>query len=522
MVNMIKSLFEGMTSRVIQDMFPHLTEAIVKKLGANSDLISNDALNKKWEMLTLVKIGTKSFFSYFFPRPKYTCYDLKLSDIVDENICLDYNKEILVKDFKNFSLDSVSVEAGGDVVGAQGSVSGNNEESSSPATLMSEGISQRDLAELIMRQQEVKLKAGVEDKFKLMEGEKLAFVKQKVYNTSCVKFKTKTSTSWSFAATFYSFIPGCSEIEKTEVTTFTVPENKVFAFALKEITIDGGYLGPGSAHPFLGPKPCVKEALPCISTVVDELQLAWFYRQAPPLPLLRHDLLLRAAPSHQKHLQLLCCRNILHLTLNLLEEPSHTEVRTADSVWAEDINFRGKVLEPLAGLSESARRELLIKLAELLEDREVLALLGETLDRVGSGEYQRPQCEAVAAFVDLLDVSKVSRDLTEAVQLLVSALEALPDSAAALLAKTGPETLTCISSMIKALKDGQARLPEAPPLPLQEKGELRWVAQFIISANDLEALKKTWAYPHFSPEGLLELLYVSVEGLGRMQSTGKS
>ncbi|KAM4719277.1 uncharacterized protein FYW61_015117 [Anableps anableps] len=451
-----------------KDMFPHLTEAIVKKLGANSDLISNDALNKKWEMLTLVKIGTKSFFSYFFPRPKYTCYDLKLSDIVDENICLDYNKEILVKDFKNFSLDSVSVEAGGDVVGAQGSVSGNNEESSSPATLMSEGISQRDLAKLIMRPNKIKVKERTE-LITLKKGEKLAFVKQRVYNTCPVEFKSKTSTSWSVVAKISKFIPGCSESVTNEVTSFTIPENnQTFAFALKEITIEDGFL--------------------------------------------------EIRPEYTS--QVLCFR----FSENIKESEEHPQMEHLKMFPCifDVIKDKGKVLEPLAGLSESTRRELLRKLADILEDLEALAQLEDTLDRVGYGEHERPQSEAVASFMDLLDVSKVSRDQTEALHLLVGALQALPDSAAALLAKTGPETLTCISSMIKALKDGQARLPEAPPLPLQEKGELRWVAQFIISANDLEALKKTWAYPHFSPEGLLELLYVSVEGLGRMQSTGKS
>lgn len=60
-----------------------------------------------------------------------------------------------MEDFKNFSLDNVCIEAGGDVVGGQGKASGKNEESSSSATLMSEGIMQQDLAELIMRPQEM-------------------------------------------------------------------------------------------------------------------------------------------------------------------------------------------------------------------------------------------------------------------------------------------------------------------------------------------------------------------------------
>ncbi|MEQ2253697.1 hypothetical protein ILYODFUR_035069, partial [Ilyodon furcidens] len=181
------------------------------------------------------------------------------------------------------------------------------------------------------------------------------------------------------------------------------------------------------------------------------------------------------------------------------------------------IKNRGKVLEPLGDLCGSTRRDLLKKLSEILEDRDALALLEDTLDHCSDAEYQRPKSEAVASFVDLLNHSKVSRDVTEAVHLLVCALEALPDNTAALLAKTGPETLNCIMHMITSLKDGQAQLPESPPLPLQEKGELHWVAKFIIAANDLEGLKKTWEGPRFSPEGLLELLYISVQGLNMMQ-----
>ncbi|MED6246410.1 hypothetical protein ATANTOWER_017445 [Ataeniobius toweri] len=179
----------------------------------------------------------------------------------------------------------------------------------------------------------------------------------------------------------------------------------------------------------------------------------------------------------------------------------------------DDITVKGKVLEPLADLCGSTRRDLLKSLREILEDRDALALLGETLDRVIHGEYERPQTEVVASFMDQLDVSKVSKHLIEAVDLLISALDALPDNVAALLAKCGPETLNCISNMITSLKDGQVQLPESPLLPLQEKEELHWVAKFIISANDLEGLKKTGGCPHFSPEGLLELLYISVVGL---------
>ncbi|MEQ2268291.1 hypothetical protein XENORESO_019313, partial [Xenotaenia resolanae] len=89
----------------------------------------------------------------------------------------------------------------------------------------------------------------------------------------------------------------------------------------------------------------------------------------------------------------------------------------------DDITVKGKVLEPLADLCGSTRRDLLKSLREILEDRDALALLGETLDRVTHGEYERPQTEVVASFMDQLDVSKVSKHLIEAVDLLISALD---------------------------------------------------------------------------------------------------
>ncbi|XP_035995802.1 uncharacterized protein LOC110368488 [Fundulus heteroclitus] len=184
------------------------------------------------------------------------------------------------------------------------------------------------------------------------------------------------------------------------------------------------------------------------------------------------------------------------------------------------IKREAKVLEALADVPGSARMDLLRKFWRLMmeSEREPLAVLDDALYEYRHGKRQRPQSEAVASFLDVLDVSKASSDSTKAVHVLVCALHELPDNTAALLAKSGSETLNCILQMVDGVQDGQARLPESPPLPLQEEGELHWVAKFLIAANDLEHLKKKWGDMEISPEGLVELLYTSVDGLSRMQA----
>ncbi|KAK5623545.1 hypothetical protein CRENBAI_012576 [Crenichthys baileyi] len=319
-------------------------------------------------------------------------------DIVEENIRLESSKEVLVADFNSFSLGNVSVGAGGDAVGAQGKASGKNEDSTSPATLMSEGIRQQDLTDLILRPTKIKVKPGTEKKLKLAKGEKLAFVQQRVYNTNSVKFESKTSTSWSIGAKFWSFIPGCSESEKTKVTTFTVPENKVFGFALKEFVIKDGFLDIDAVVKMQG-----------FSATISRIQIQ---QSASHLDL--HPSTINAknySTEDQKSSE----TSEVHVCVNVL--------RNFSSILVDEIKSRGKVLEPLGDLCGSTRRDLLKKLSEILEDRDALALLEDTLDHCSDAEYQRPKSKAVASFMDLLNHSKVSRDVTEAVHLLVCALE---------------------------------------------------------------------------------------------------
>ncbi|KAM4561564.1 uncharacterized protein V3H82_015547 [Fundulus diaphanus] len=96
-----------------------------------------------------------------------------------------------------------------------------------------------------------------------------------------------------------------------------------------------------------------------------------------------------------------------------------------------------------------ARSDLLPKLSEFLEDRVALDLLADALDQITDGGSQHPSHGPVASFLDLVDVSTASKDLLEALYLLVCALAALPEEVPPALAKCGLETLDCVMRIVR-------------------------------------------------------------------------
>ncbi|XP_035995796.1 uncharacterized protein LOC118563878 [Fundulus heteroclitus] len=310
-------------------------------------------------------------------------------------------------------------------------------DASSKVSLMSDHFRFHDLEKLTFRS--IKLEQKVLDVLQLKDGEKLAFVKQRVFNTGPVHVFREASRSGSTGAKVLNLVSAGVKGGKAEKSKFTVPENKTFAFALKKLMVQDGVLGFSSE----------------------------------------------------------------------ISYKAGSGVIASEAVLIEGLQRNQAVLKPLAG-----QTDLLRGLVEVLEDRDALTLLEDTLDLVGSGEYQRPQCEAVAWFLTLLDVSTASRELTDAVHLLVSALEALPGDLPALLARCDPGTLSCIIHMMDCLLYGQV----PPPLgrPLQEDEELHRLVRLLHSAKDFRDLGEN--FPDFSPEALLELLYVGVRGLSLMKS----
>lgn len=72
------------------------------------------------------------------------------------------------------------------------------------------------------------------------------------------------------------------------------------------------------------------------------------------------------------------------------------------------------------------------------------------------------------------------------------------------------------------------RQPPAESPPVQEEeveaggggrlaAGLSWLENFFSSVRDLQDLRSSWDCPDVSPEGLLEVLYLSVRGLILLQ-----
>ncbi|MEQ2223219.1 hypothetical protein ILYODFUR_034517, partial [Ilyodon furcidens] len=138
------------------------------------------------------------------------------------------------------------------------------------------------------------------------------------------------------------------------------------------------------------------------------------------------------------------------------------------------------------------------------------------LDQSNEGAYERPQSQAVSSFMDLLERSKGSGAVKDSVHLLVTAMEALPEIMLRPLTSCGRETLAVLSQLVDSLKDeGEACLPESPPAPLQQDGELRWAAELLCSCDEtLTELSNSWDRP---PEVLLEVLALTVLGVHMLQ-----
>ncbi|MEQ2201955.1 hypothetical protein XENOCAPTIV_021346, partial [Xenoophorus captivus] len=69
---------------------------------------------------------------------------------------------------------------------------------------------------------------------------------------------------------------------------------------------------------------------------------------------------------------------------------------------------------------------------------------------------------------------------------------------------------------VESLKDeGEACLPESPPVPLQQDGELHWAAKLLCSSDEtLTELSEILDQP---PEVLLEVLALTVLGFHMLQ-----
>ncbi|MEQ2210505.1 hypothetical protein XENOCAPTIV_014578, partial [Xenoophorus captivus] len=127
-----------------------------------------------------------------------------------------------------------------------------------------------------------------------------------------------------------------------------------------------------------------------------------------------------------------------------------------------------------------------------------------------------------------IHLSVISEDHESALQgikmkeFLLKPLTDLPESTRQDLLKKLQEVLeegdalSLLEETVDSLKDkGQACLPESPPAPLQQDGELRWAAELLCSCDEtLTELSNSWDRP---PEVLLEVLALTVLGVHMLQ-----
>ncbi|XP_035995790.1 uncharacterized protein LOC105926063 [Fundulus heteroclitus] len=434
-------------------MFACETSAVMKSVGAEEELISNPNLNHKVELLTLVKVSQAKFFQY----PKYTAVDCTLPELMEEEdqFAPEVEEELLVKDFQT----SVKTSGSGELKAGEKTVGGAAASASCDSVDGLEPVSikkkKADLKAVRKKFSGRKLKKEMLKLLKLKDKHKLAFVHQTVYNDGPVKMTKGSAQSGSLSLSYQSVLNLLFKGSREENTTFTVPEKSTFAFGLQEIMLED-----------------------------DTMEIPF------------------ETWSHKK--------NFGVFTHDSLDPDLLQEAR-------EGISMKETLLKPLTKLPLLARQDLLKKLQEVLDEEEALGLLEEALDQSSRDEYECSSSAAVSSFMNLLHEPKVSTKVMDAVHLLVSAMDALPQAKLRPLTSCGLETLAVLSQLVESLKDGdEVRLPASVPVPLQQDGELRWAADLLCSSEEtLTELSDSWNRP---PEVLLEVLALTVRGVHMLQA----
>ncbi|XP_072228606.1 uncharacterized protein [Leuresthes tenuis] len=302
-----------------QKMFAAEAKAIVRNVGAQENLIPNHDLNKKLDLLTLVRVRDGRFWQL----PKYRTLLCKLPELMEEELCPDFEEEVLVKDF----VTSVETSGSGTVGGGEQLVGGAkitaNTDSVDGLVLP---VSIKKKTAVIRSLRSRPLNKGKVADLGLKDNDRLTFVHQTLYNTGPVKMVRKAKRDGSISASCQKMLSLFVKGRRQEETSFTVPEESMFAYGLVEINFKDEQLNI-SYEPWTHKQ----SLLSCDSTDSEALQRA-----------------------------------------------------------REGIQMKEGLLRPLAELPESTRRHLLNKLREVLQNREALTLLEETLDQRRTGACDPP------------------------------------------------------------------------------------------------------------------------------------
>ncbi|KAL7406304.1 hypothetical protein ABVT39_017295 [Epinephelus coioides] len=209
-------------------------------------------------------------------------------------------------------------------------------------------------------------------------------------------------------------------------------------------------------------------------------------------------------------------------------EPDDSTEETLETLQQvrEKLLMTETVLQPLAHLPRVTRLGLFHSLSALSEDRDALTLLKKKLDQLLAGE--KPEFCSVCSVLRLLSgfatpPSQIGAETTdstlEAVYLLVSAMDKLPEHVTSLIAKYRPDTLRGLNQLVSSLmENGQAHLSESLPAVLQDGGQLHWLAVFLCSSDEsLREPSEQTIVAGDEPGVLLLALCVAVRGLSMLR-----
>ncbi|XP_078146734.1 uncharacterized protein LOC144542953 [Centroberyx gerrardi] len=561
-------------------MFAKATRKLVNQVDPNLISVKSVIDSTTLAPLTLVIKKENNFFS-----TKYTVMDYTLLDLLDIPILPeDVKCGPVIMDYSQTSLTELG--AGTAVNIAAGSVGSKAEGTVTKRQSFTLKIDTVDIKNVMKRCSDRK-KNDINEMLlpKLEEGEVLAAVNKIIYTSSPVTLSGSTEMEGSLGGTLKKivgvFLKG--KIKKDE--SCTVPERAVVAYSLTNVAVEetriiisprpssrslvetkewysmrydetsGQALGRSSPPSSTTPHPTYGAGERAASHPILHRQLhkGYMLMEMCGMPMTTEQVLHPSGVPHKimhkGYMLMEMCgmpmtmelelqpditedREIRTLTLKIepeiLDNTSQNSLKTLRQV-QDELQKKEEILQPLAELPQSSRSALVQALCELLDNRDDLTDLENTLEKWCNGDTSDyPKAQLACDIVKLLrpvtpnQTEASSTDppsLLKAAHLLVSAMDTLPDLIPSELTKCSPDILRSLNTLVSNLKENGQSPPGSLPLSLQDGGEFSWAAEILCSASEtLEELTELWVETGVEPGSFLLALCITVQGLSMLHA----
>lgn len=467
-------------------LFQEHTRDVLHQVDAKKTLTPHGNLTEKVDLLTLVKKKKKNSI---FP-PEYEVMSLTLGDLIPAFAGFsEFEETTLIKDYKHTGMisGSAGVRGGVDMASAGVSAGALRHRETSSVNINAKTANLRKMREICLGQKINRVHMPT-----LRKGEVLGFVDKIVFNTNDVPLRGRTEVDGSCEAR-WNIMNFSLKGKMKDSSSYTVPAGHIYGYRFNEIKF----------------KEEEDVEFTCKSHIEYVGGKAEEQRLSPPSPIRLVEKALEPETFEPD--------DSTEETLETLQQVREKLLRTET------------VLQPLAHLPRVTRFALFQSLSVLSEDRDALTLLKKKLDQWCAGEpLEQPQSQSVCSVLHLLSgfatpplqIGPETTDSTlEAVYLLVSAMDKLPEHVTSLIAKYRPDTLRGLNQLVSSLmENGQAHLSESLPAALQDGGQLHWLAVFLCSSDEsLREPSEQTIVAGDEPGVLLLALCVAVRGLSMLR-----